>query len=183
MNIIRPAPMPGPSYEYDFHDLANEYPLIEGDEFDNLVEDIAKRGIRHPIDIFEGRILDGRNRYRAAKVCGHTFGAINFKTFIGTYSEAEEHVASMNGHRRNLDTKQKQALIKRKITRHPDYSDPAIARLVGCDKKTVKGVREKMIEAVETLKIAWAELSPRQREDFVKSLRGEILTALGNSPA
>ena len=67
MNILKPTPEP--SFEYAFHELANEHPLMEGDEFDNLVEDIRKHGILDPIMLYQGMILDGRNRYRAAKAC------------------------------------------------------------------------------------------------------------------
>ena len=47
----------------EFHELANEYPLIEGDEFANLVEDIRKKGVIEKITLHEGKILDGRNRF------------------------------------------------------------------------------------------------------------------------
>ena len=49
----------------EFHQLANLFPLIEGDDFEQLVEDVREHGVRDPITIHEGQVLDGRNRYRA----------------------------------------------------------------------------------------------------------------------
>ena len=174
--------MPMPAFEYDFHELANEYPLIEGDEFDNLVEDIRKHGILDPIMLHQGKILDGRNRYRAAKECGHRFTACDFKYLLSTI-DPEEYVSSRNDHRRNLDNKAKRTLIERKINRHPDASDTKIGKLCCCDKKTVKSVRDDMKKRVEELREGWAKLSTVQRQEFADSKRAEILTALGISPA
>ena len=48
--------------------MADLFPLIEGEEFQELVEDIRRNGLRTPILLDpDGRVLDGRNR-RAAGV-------------------------------------------------------------------------------------------------------------------
>ncbi|WP_456622165.1 MULTISPECIES: MT-A70 family methyltransferase [unclassified Bradyrhizobium] len=52
-----------------FHPYANLFPLIEGQEFYDLAEDIRQHGLRYRIDLIEVAkqflVLDGRNRYRA----------------------------------------------------------------------------------------------------------------------
>ncbi|MGY3527715.1 MT-A70 family methyltransferase [Bradyrhizobium sp. USDA 4452] len=52
-----------------FHRYANIFPLIEGEDFFALAEDIRRHGLRDRIDLIEIdgglQILDGRNRYRA----------------------------------------------------------------------------------------------------------------------
>lgn len=53
-----------------FHPLAEIFPLIEGAEFDALVESIRENGQRDAIVTLAGSILDGRNRYRACEVAG-----------------------------------------------------------------------------------------------------------------
>lgn len=51
-----------------FHPLANLFPLIEGDPFADLVDDIEERGLEDPIVLHQGMILDGRNRFRACRL-------------------------------------------------------------------------------------------------------------------
>ena len=49
----------------EFYPLANVLPLLEGAEFDRLCEDIAENGLGNPVMLYQGKILDGRNRSRA----------------------------------------------------------------------------------------------------------------------
>lgn len=55
---------------YASHPLADTLPLLEGAEFDELVQSIKTHGQRDPITLYDGKILDGRNRYRACLAAG-----------------------------------------------------------------------------------------------------------------
>jgi ParB-like chromosome segregation protein Spo0J len=46
------------------------FPLLKGQDFEDLVEDIRKHGLREPISLFEGKVIDGRNRERASIKAG-----------------------------------------------------------------------------------------------------------------
>ena len=72
----------------EFHELANIFPLIEGEDLEALVEDIWKNGIQENIIYtFEGKILDGRNRYRACAKLGID-EELELKEFTGTREES-----------------------------------------------------------------------------------------------
>ena len=81
----------------EFHPLANVFPLIEGAEFDGLCADIKRNGLREPVTLFERKILDGRNRYRA---CEATGVECRFETYTG--DDPVGFVFSKNLARRHL---------------------------------------------------------------------------------
>jgi hypothetical protein len=56
----------------EHHDYANIWPLIEGDQFEQLKADIKKCGLRMNIITYQGKILDGRNRELACQAVGVT---------------------------------------------------------------------------------------------------------------
>src|SRR5262249_39124543 len=111
LNLIKSQPEPDFG-SFIAHPLANMFPMIEGNAFEELKRDIAAQGILEPIRLYQGMILDGRNRYAAAKACGHTFTVDDFVQWEGTLAEAEAWVISTNMHRRQLTTKQKQEVIE-----------------------------------------------------------------------
>lgn len=64
---IVPAPAPPP---LAVHPAAMLFPLLQGTEFGALVEDIEINGLREPIVLYQGVVLDGRNRLRACELAG-----------------------------------------------------------------------------------------------------------------
>lgn len=107
-----------------FHALADAFPLISGDEFEELVKDIHDNGLVQPITMHEGKILDGRNRWRACQRLGipHTE-----KKFSGP--DAAAYVWSVNAVRRQLTASQRALAATKLVTAkeggQPGNTNPA----------------------------------------------------------
>lgn len=52
------------------HKFADIFPMIEGNELEVLKNDIQEHGLLNPIVLYEGKILDGRNRFKACEENG-----------------------------------------------------------------------------------------------------------------
>jgi hypothetical protein len=107
VNAIEPAQMVV-QQDYEFHEYANLFPLIEGGEFDDLVADVATHGVREPVWLYQGKILDGRNRHRAARAAGVAYDT---KDYDGTDPLA--FVVSLNLKRRHLSESQRAMVAAR----------------------------------------------------------------------
>lgn len=93
--------------ELEFHPLANLYPSTDQQTLENLAADIKNNGLQFAITLYEGKILDGRTRYKA---CGIADVKPLFKEFTGTYLEAFEFARAANIQRRDLTASQRAAI-------------------------------------------------------------------------
>ena len=55
---------------YERHELSEKWGDMPAKEFRDLVEDVRKNGVLHPVTLYEGKVLDGWQRYRAALEAG-----------------------------------------------------------------------------------------------------------------
>jgi hypothetical protein len=94
----------------EFHKLAEFYPMQEASRFHELVEGMRQSGYRDefPIVLYEGKILDGRNRYKASQEAG-------VEPFIVQFSgdDPMEFVIQANSNRRDLEPGQRVAIAKK----------------------------------------------------------------------
>jgi ParB-like nuclease domain len=145
MTSVTKLPVVAEGHDYIAHELANLLPMTSASEFANLKADIAANGLLQPIWLFEGRILDGRNRYRACKELRYVFTSKDFREFEGDYAAAEAFVFSSNFQRRQLSKTQMNEVIKTMILKYPNESTRQIARRCGLNSHSqVANVKEKM---------------------------------------
>jgi len=101
MALPQPTLAPRPKH-YDVHPLADIFPQLEGPAFIAFSEDIDKRGQQEPVWLYEGKVIDGRNRCRALEMLGR-----EVKTQAYTGNDPVGFVLSANLHRRHLDESQR----------------------------------------------------------------------------
>ena len=90
------------------HPLADIFPPMGRYEYEELRADIVRNGLLTPIVLYEGRILDGRNRYRICQETGITAPIFNYEG-----DDPVGVVASLNLHRRHLNPSQRAMIAAR----------------------------------------------------------------------
>lgn len=83
------------------HPAAELFPMMGLDELRSLAADIKANGLQLPIELAQGRILDGRNRFEACKLAGVEPRFVNVLT-----ASPVAYVISRNLHRRNMSPTQ-----------------------------------------------------------------------------
>ena len=100
---------------YEAHEIAKIFPKMQADELEALTLDIKQHGLIEPILLFEGKILDGRNRYSACIKA-------NIEGMFAEYegSDPVSHVLSLNLKRRHLDESQR-AMVADNLAKLPPF--------------------------------------------------------------
>ncbi len=143
--------------DIEFHPVADLFPLMQGGEFDELVADIREHGLLEPIWLYEGRILDGRNRFRACQFVG-------FQPETRCYEGDDPvgFVVSLNLTRRHLSESQRAmaganiANIRRgNVGKNHEKSDRQICLSEAADKMNVSE------RSIKTAKQVYSKGIPR----------------------
>lgn len=79
------------------HPIADVWPMMDEAKLAELADDIRKNGQLVPVWLYEGKILDGRNRWAACKIAG-----VEPKTKEYTGDEPTAFAVSLNDRRRHM---------------------------------------------------------------------------------
>lgn len=94
--------------KYEFHEYAHIFPRLSEVELQQLADDITENGLKNPITLYQGKILDGRNRYLACELAG----VEPFYTEL-TNADPLKYVISLNLNRRHLNESQRGVVAER----------------------------------------------------------------------
>ncbi len=126
---------------YQTHEFADLFPMIGDEELNELVDSIAECGISCPITLFEGKILDGRNRMRAAIEAGIELDEErDFEDFTGSREDALDFVGCRNVMRRHLTASQRAMVLARMLEakRNGEVTTFDVQEAAKANKSTVK---------------------------------------------
>lgn len=141
-----------------FHEIANVWPMLDDEKLSELVDDIKLNGLINPIWTFEGKILDGRNRFRACLIAQVK---PVFKEYTG--DEPTAFAVSLNDKRRHMN---KGALAAVAAELEPYFAADAKRRQQKAGKEHGRGQKlvEKIPQPINT------KLPTKAREEAAKSV-------------
>ena len=135
------------------HPVAELFPELSREDFAALVEDIRLHGVKMPILVHKGQILDGRHRYKACRQLGKRCPSIEWDG-RDPWLEAQ----SRNLLRRHLGKEQIYAIRLLAAARFPEFAAPiATARQKARQRKAQAKGRARGVKAL-------SRASDRQRE-------------------
>jgi protein gp37/ParB-like chromosome segregation protein Spo0J len=144
----------------EFHPIAEVWPLLEDDALRALSDDIKANGQSVPIVTYEGKILDGRNRYRACEIAGVE---PRFEEYTGPNPIFK--AISLNEQRRHLTASQR-ALIAARLANvakgrppkenagNPALTQAQASAVMGVDRSTLQAATVVQDEASPALQKA-----------------------------
>lgn len=100
--------------KYEIHPAAELFPMMDAKAFEELKADIRENGVKTYITLFDDKIIDGRNRYKACLELG-----IDPAANVEELEECDDPISfvlSLNLHRRHLNETQR-ATVAAKIAK------------------------------------------------------------------
>ena len=89
--------------QFEVHPVASIFPMMSEAEYQGLKQDIAENGQEEPIVVWQGQLIDGRNRLKACEELGIEPDWVE----LDEEADPVKYVISHNLHRRHLDESQR----------------------------------------------------------------------------
>jgi len=105
--------------KYEQHPLSAKFSRMTPEAINAMADDIKSNGLQHSILLFDGKVLDGWNRYQACLIAG-----INPRTTVFRGKDPASIVISENIHRRHDMTAGQRALLVVEIREYAPHGKP-----------------------------------------------------------
>jgi N6-adenosine-specific RNA methylase IME4 len=168
-------PEPAAIWDLPVYPAAGLFPMLDDEALVAMSQDIARHGLRHPIVVWRGQLLDGRNRREACRLADVAPEVISFE---GDESAALAFVASVNLRRRHLPASQA-ALIAAQLLGSAQGPAPAQGGKRAAVVADAAGVSTRSVEhGVRVLERGAPELVEAVREGSVAVHTAAALASL-----
>lgn len=133
--------------EYEFHELCLLFPEADEMTIEEMSYDIQKNGLSDAVVLYEGKILDGRNRYLACRKAGLFPRTVEYEG-----KDPLGFVISKNLHRRHLTNAQR-AMMAVRILAHKGGKVTSAERAAVAQQLEVGDSMVKIAQRVDNLAI------------------------------
>lgn len=131
--------------EWEFYPLASIFPQMAVAEFGALVEDIRRHGLQKPGLTCDGKLLDGRARYRACRELG-----VPFRT--EAYTGSAPFAELLRRHIKPHHTPSQRALLATTVVRlSRGLRSKRATKLTLRDAAVIVGVSERLMKSASRL--------------------------------
>lgn len=151
---------------YSIHPAAELFPLLGDAELGELAEDIRAHGLHEPVWIYQGQLLDGRNRRRACELAG-----VPLRVREYTGSDPIAFSLSQNLKRRHLTAGQR------------DFLAIGVEALYAAEAKHRETLRKIGVTKSEATPADLPESMPRERESRERAAKAANASGRGVSQA
>ena len=175
----------------EFHEIAEIFPLMEQEDIERLAQDIKLHGQREAIKLFEGKILDGRSRYKACILAGKEPIVENLST-----DDPLKYVISCNVHRRHMNETQRawvaanicdtQICVQHDAAKMMNVSLRSVSSAIAAKSKAIPELREAIQQGKISISMAsriadfdddtQRELMALNKKDRLKVIKEKNLT-------
>lgn len=165
---------------YPIHPAAELFPEMSSEELEALTDDIRAHGLRHPITLYQGQILDGRHRYLACQQAGID---ARYETLPDDRNPFE-YVWSENAERRHLDPGTKTMIRLRQLKASEAWQEGQDQRQAEANRK-----RSEAMEGNQNASKTQTQNSPVSEDTTLfqppppQRERDDIANSTGVSPA
>lgn len=154
--------------EHETHPAADVYDMLTGDDLAGLIDDIRTHGLRFPIVLFDGKVLDGRNRYAACLAAGVE---PRFEEWTGDMEGAIQYVISVNHTRRHMN-EWKRAAAAQRLTK-------LWAEMARKERRRDRAKQPRLPNVPDTTEAQFAAVSEHGTPELVAAVeRGDVHMAL-----
>lgn len=127
--------------DLDVHSLSMLFPTVNEEDVSALALDIKNNGVVVPLEVWQGKVVDGKHRLAAATACG--LEQVPCVEIEGTEDEVVQYIWALNVPRRHLTKTQIAAAIVTIERKYPEAAKE-IKRTFNVSKSMVSMVRSLM---------------------------------------